>query len=66
MKIDPVLHPVGRTFDRVKLKFQGKTGQVALDQSRAVSLRRMVRKLGGVSSKAALEVTSLLAEMFRR
>jgi mRNA interferase MazF len=51
---------------RVKLTFQGKTGQVAIDQSRAVSLMRMVRRLGVVSSKAALDISAILGEMFRR
>lgn len=51
---------------RVNLTFQGKAGQVALDQSRAVSKMRMVRKLGTVSSRAALQVSDLLGEMFRR
>jgi len=51
---------------RVNLTFQGKAGQIALDQSRAVSLRRMVRKLGAVSSKAAVEISDTLVEMFRR
>jgi len=51
---------------RVNLTFQSKAGQVALDQSRAVSLRRMVRKLGAVSSKAAAEISDTLVEMFQR
>ena len=51
---------------RVSLTFQGKAGQIALDQSRAVSLTRMVRKLGTVSSRAALEASATLCEMFRR
>ena len=51
---------------RVKISFQGKAGQVAVEQSRAISLQRMVRKLGAVSAKAALEISSVLLEMFRR
>src|SRR5437016_8544639 len=34
---------------RVPVRFQGKSGQAALDQLRAVDKRRMVRKLGTVS-----------------
>ena len=51
---------------RVSLTFQTKAGQIALDQSRAVSLTRMVRRLGAVSSKSAAEISATLAEMFRR
>jgi mRNA interferase MazF len=51
---------------RVNLTFQGTAGQVALDQSRAVSVMRMVRKLGRVSPKAAQEISAILAELFER
>lgn len=43
---------------RVNLKFQGKAGQIALDQSRAVSRMRMIRRLGAVSSKAASDISA--------
>jgi mRNA interferase MazF len=51
---------------RVNLAFRNKTGQVALDQLRAVDLQRLVRRLGVVSTKAAHEVSSVLVEMFVR
>jgi mRNA interferase MazF len=51
---------------RVTLAFRSKTGQVALDQLRAVDRQRLVRKLGVVSSRAAREVSSVLLEMFIR
>jgi mRNA interferase MazF len=51
---------------RVTLTFRNKTGQVALDQLRAVDRQRLVRKLGMVSSKAAREISSVLLEMFVR
>lgn len=51
---------------RVNLTFRNKTGQVALDQMRAVDRQRLVRKLGSVSTKAAHEVASVLVEMFVR
>ena len=51
---------------RVNFRFQGKAGQVALDQARAVSVRRMVRKLGAVASRSALAISTTLVEMFRR
>jgi mRNA interferase MazF len=51
---------------RVNLTFRNKTGQVALDQLRAVDRRRLVRRLGAVPTKTAREVSSLLVEMFVR
>lgn len=51
---------------RVPLRFQGKQGQVALDQLRAVDRQRLVRKLGRVSTSAAQSASSTLIEMFSR
>jgi len=51
---------------RVSLTFRNKTGQVALDQMRAVDRQRLVRRLGVVSSKTAQAVSSTLVEMFVR
>jgi len=51
---------------RVNLTFQGKRGQVAVDQLRAVDGQRLVRKLGKVSAKTAKAVSSVLVEMFIR
>jgi mRNA interferase MazF len=51
---------------RVNLTFKGKTGQIALDQLRAVDRQRLVRKLGAIPSKSAAEVSRLLVEMFIR
>ena len=51
---------------RVSVRFQGKSGQVALDQLRAVDRQRLVKKLGVVSAKTAGEAGERLAEMFRR
>ncbi len=51
---------------RVKLAFQNKRGQVALDQLRAVDRQRLVRRLGLISAKASSEVSAALVEMFVR
>jgi len=51
---------------RVAVRFQGKSGQVALDQLRAVDRQRLVRKLGMVSAKTAQAVSTVLVEMFAR
>ena len=51
---------------RVAVRFQGKHGQVALDQLRAVDRQRLVRRLGRVSADTAAAVSSTLVEMFAR
>src|SRR5271167_1692099 len=45
---------------RVAVTFQGKRGQVALDQLRAVDRGRLVRKLGTVSGRTAEAVSATL------
>jgi mRNA interferase MazF len=49
---------------RVTVSFRGKTGQVALEQVRAVDRERLVRKLGVIPPKAARQTTKVLLEMF--
>lgn len=51
---------------RVPVRFQGKRGQVALDQLRAVDRQRLLRKLGTVSASTAQAVSATLLEMFSR
>ena len=51
---------------RVGVTFQGKHGQVALDQLRAVDRHRLVRNLGRVSAITAASVSATLVEMFAR
>jgi len=56
-----------RTYPtRVNVVFRGKSGQIALDQLRAIDRQRLVRKLGSIPAKAAQAVSSLLVEMFVR
>jgi mRNA interferase MazF len=49
---------------RVACKFQGKQGQVVLDQIRTVDKTRLVRKLGNIDKQTQIEVLSVLSEMF--
>jgi len=49
---------------RVPCKFQGKQGQVVLDQIRTVDKIRLVRRLGKVGRQTQAEVLSVLSEMF--
>jgi mRNA interferase MazF len=49
---------------RVPCKFQGKQGQVVLDQIRTVDKARLVRRLGKVTEQTRAAVLSVLGEMF--
>lgn len=49
---------------RVACKFQGKHGQIVLDQIRVVDKTRLVRRLGKVDKQTRTEVLSILGEMF--
>ena len=49
---------------RVDCRFQGKAGQIVLDQLRTVDKARLIRRLGHVSPTVRKAVLSVLAEMF--
>lgn len=49
---------------RIECKFEGKAGQVVLDQLRTVDKRRLVKRLGRMEKKTQQEVITKLAEMF--
>jgi mRNA interferase MazF len=49
---------------RVVCHFQGKDGQIVLDQIRTVDKSRLVKKLGTISPETQKQVLVTLAEMF--
>src|SRR3990172_12945954 len=55
----------GRDYPtRVNCRFQGKDGQIVLDQIRTVDKRRLVRRLGKIGVNERQEVLAVLAEIF--
>jgi mRNA interferase MazF len=64
--VAPMTTRVRNYPSRVNLTFRNKTGQVALDQLRAVDRERFGDKLGTLPGKTAREVSSVLVEMFQR
>jgi mRNA interferase MazF len=55
----------GRSYPtRVKCRFQGKEGQIVLDQIRTVDKVRLVKRLGQIDTTTQKHVLALLAEMF--
>lgn len=51
---------------RVALTFQGKAGEVALDQLRAVDRARLVRRIGTVGDIKADAIVGVLSAMFAK
>ncbi len=55
----------GRPYPtRVGCRFQGKIGQIVLDQLRTVDKARLVRRLGPIGTKTQQATLAVLAEMF--
>ena len=55
----------GRAYPtRVELSFQGKSGQIVLDQIRTVDKQRLIRRLGRIDRPTAERVLTVLQEMF--
>lgn len=49
---------------RIDCVFEGKTGQIALDQIRSVDKIRLVKKLGVLDTSTAQSVCNTLQELF--
>jgi mRNA interferase MazF len=49
---------------RIQMVFQGKTGEIALDQIRAVDKTRLVKRLGKLERNTTMVVLDTLGEMF--
>jgi len=57
----------GRNYPtRVPCTFQGKTGEVVLDQLRTVDKARLVKRLGRLDAAASDAALAVLAEMFEK
>ena len=49
---------------RVSCKFQGKKGQIILDQNRTIDKSRLIKKLGAIDPQTQVEVINILQRMF--
>jgi len=62
--VAPMTTTLRKFPSRVKTTFQGKRGDIVLDQMRAVDKTRLSKKLGSVHSGTATKVLAVLQEMF--
>ena len=51
---------------RIFCSFQGKKGQIVLDQIRTVDKKRLVKNLGSISKKTQEKTLNILQEMFSK
>ncbi len=49
---------------RVKCRFQGKDGQVVIDQIRTIDKSRLAKRLGTISTTTQIAVLNVLTAMF--
>jgi mRNA interferase MazF len=55
----------GRDYPtRINLTFQGKKGQIVLDQIRTIDKIRLIKRLGKIDKHTAQKVLEILGEMF--
>ena len=62
--IAPMTSTIKPYPSRIPLEFQGKKGQIVLDQIRTVDKARLVNKIGRLKKNTYEKVASTLQEMF--
>ena len=62
--IAPMTSAIKNYPSRIPLEFQGKKGQIVLDQIRTVDKTRLVKKTGRLKKNTYEKVASTLQEMF--
>jgi mRNA interferase MazF len=64
--IAPLTSTIKNYPTRVTTTFDGKKGQVVLDQIRTIDKQRLIKKLGAISPADSEKVLNTLQEMFAR
>ena len=62
--VAPMTTKGGSYPTRITCTFEGKTGQIILDQLRTVDKKRLVKRLGIIEPATRQDVLAKLAEMF--
>jgi len=61
--IAPMTTKIRNWPTRVRISFEGKEGEIALDQLRTIDKRRLVKQLGKIEPSVIVEVKRVLKEM---
>jgi mRNA interferase MazF len=64
--VAPMTTQSRRYPSRIGCRFQGKRGEIVLDQMRTIDKSRLVRRLGRVRPAVQDAVLAVLAEMFAK
>jgi len=62
--ISPMTTTVRSFPSRVQVTFQGKKGDIALDQMRSIDQKRLIKKLGTIHHVTSKKVKDTLLELF--
>ena len=62
--VAPMTTAGARYPTRIECQFDGKTGQIVLDQIRTIDKNRLVKKLGHLDPDTQTQVLATLAELF--
>ena len=63
--IAPLTTAVRKYVSRVSCRFEGRQGEIALDQIRCVDRARLLKRLGTIDATTAGHVRSTLVKMFK-
>lgn len=63
--VAPMTSTVRSYPSRVPIRFDGKDGQIALDQIRTIDKSRLIHRLGAVEAETAVALSETLVEMFK-
>lgn len=63
--IIPLTSTIRNYPTRVNCRFDGKEGQLAVDQVRSIDKVRLVKKLGAMDEKTCIALCSVLVETFK-
>ena len=61
--IAPMTTKIRNWPTRVKIEFQGKQGEIALDQIRTIDKRRLIKYLGDIGFPTIMEIKQVIKEM---
>jgi mRNA interferase MazF len=63
--VAPMTTKIKKYPTRITLEFDGKKGQIALDQMRTIDKTRLIKKLGNIERRVQKSLVESLIEMFR-